>query len=82
MTNTQNTKTAAPAWEMRVDIRTKKDVVATNLSLEEALNFITAVTPRGLAVVLPTGALLPAGPSFTMFYGTLMGAKRRMEARA
>lgn len=70
-----------PAWDIRVDIRTQKHPVATDLTLDQALAYIQTRTPRGLAVVLPSGNLLPAGSSFTMFVSTVKGAQTRLKEK-
>jgi len=75
MTNAQN---ATPAWDMHVDIRTTTDVVASDLTLDEAIDYIDTVGNVGLAVVLPSGSLIAAGTSFHSFVRTLKGAKARL----
>lgn len=82
MTTAKNTATTAPAWEMRVDVRSKKTVLATNLTLDEAVAFLESNGTANLAVVLPSGSLINAGTSFHSFVRTLKGAQARIAARA
>ena len=74
--------TTAPITEtIRVDIRTEKAVLVTGLTLDEAVTYITDNTPRGLAVVLPSGGLLSA-VRFPMWVRSMKGAVARNAARA
>lgn len=77
MTNNEATQ-ATPTWDMKVAIRTGRKIIASDLSLTEATEYISTYTGPKIAVVLPNGDLINAGRPFHMFVRTVMGAKARM----